>query len=66
MKYFNKYNLDYLNFKDYSYDIDDYSYDIDDYDDSNIFELRTLSKSEFNKLIKTIEETIEKAKKNKQ
>lgn len=59
MKYFNEYNLDYLNFKDYSYDIDNY-------DDSNIFELRTLSKSEFNKLIKTIKKTIKEAKKNKQ
>ena len=59
MKCFNEYNLDYLNFKDYSYDIDNY-------DDSNIFELRTLSKTEFNKILKTIEETIEKAKKDKQ
>jgi len=59
MKCFNEYNLDYLNFKDYKYDIDNY-------DNINIFELRTLSKSEFNKLIKTIEETIKKAKKDKQ
>ena len=59
MKCFNEYNLDYLNFKDYSYDIDNY-------DDSNIFELRTLSKSEFNELIKTIKKTVKEAKKNKQ
>jgi hypothetical protein len=48
--------LDYIDLKDY--DNDDYNNDI--------FELRTLSKNEFNKLLKTIEETIEKAKKNKQ
>lgn len=59
MKGFNEYNLDYLNFEDYSYDIDDY-------DDSNIFELRTLSKTEFQKIIKYIEKTIKEARKNKQ
>lgn len=52
----NLYDEDYFDLKDY--DDDDYYNDI--------FELRTLSKTEFNKLIKTIEETIEKAKKNKQ
>lgn len=49
---------DYFDLKDFEYNCDD------DYD--NIFELRTLSKSEFNKILKTIEETIEKAKKDKQ
>lgn len=48
--------------------LDDY-FDLKDYNENNyddyndIFELRTLSKGEFNKLLKTIEETIEKAKK---
>lgn len=53
----NLYDEDYFDLKDYEYNYDDYN---------NILELRTLSKTEFNKLIKTIEETIEKAKKDKQ
>ena len=48
------------------FDLKDYKYNYDDYYNNNILELRTLSKSEFNKILKTIEETIEKAKKDKQ
>jgi len=52
------------NLDDDYFDLKDYEYNYDDY--NNVLELRTLSKTEFNKLIKTIEETIEKAKKDKQ
>jgi di/tripeptidase len=53
------------NLDDGYFDLKDYNEN--NYDDyNNVLELRTLSKSEFNKILKTIEETIEKAKKNKQ
>lgn len=51
------------NLDDGYFDLKDYEYNYDDY--NNVLELRTLSKSEFNKLIKTIEKTIKEAKKNK-
>ena len=59
----NLYDEDYFDLKDYSV-AKHYKYNYDDY--NNVLELRTLSKTEFNKILKTIEETIEKAKKNKQ
>lgn len=59
MKGFNEFNLDYLNFKDCNYDTDNY-------DDSDILELRTISKTEFQKIIKYIEKAIKEARENKQ
>jgi exonuclease V gamma subunit len=58
MKGFNEYNFDYLNLKDFNYDIDNY-------DDSNILGLRTISKTEFHKIIKYIEKSIKEARENK-
>lgn len=59
MKCFNEYNLDYLNFKDCNYDTDNY-------DNNDVLELRTISKTEFQKMIKYIEKAIKEARKNKQ
>ena len=61
----NKEGADIMNKLDDYFDLKDFEYNCDD-DYDNIFELRTLSESEFNKILKTIEETIEKAKKDKQ
>lgn len=58
MKIYDEYNHDFVDFKLNNYD----EYDSKD----NIFEIHTLSKTEFNRLLKTIEKTIKKAKKNKQ
>jgi len=53
------------NLYDGYFDLKDYNEN--NYDDyNNIFEIRTLSKTEFNRLLKTIEKTIKEAKKNKQ
>lgn len=53
------------NLYDGYFDLKDYNEN--NYDDyNNIFEIRTLSKTEFNRLLKTIEKTIKEVKKNKQ
>ena len=58
MKIYDEYNHDFVDFELNNYD----EYDSKD----NIFEIRTLSKTEFNRLLKTIEKIIKETKKNKQ
>ncbi|MBC8587121.1 hypothetical protein H8707_02540 [Tissierellaceae bacterium BX21] len=48
--------MDYLDYKKIN--------SLDNYYDDNILELRKLSKSDFNKLIKTIENTVKELKEN--
>lgn len=52
----NLYDDDYFDLKDYEYNYDD--------DCNNVLELKTISKNDFNKLIKYIENAIKKAKEN--
>ena len=54
----------YFDLKDYNASQQSNENNYDDY--NNFFEIRTLSKTEFNRLLKTIKKTIKEAKKNKQ